>query len=204
MRELTLPLSAETVRNLHAGDLVELSGVIITARDAAHKYMVEELIQPETPADAHLYARLRQTLAGGAIYHCGPVVERRNGAWRFVAAGPTTSMREEAYESEVIEHFGVRAIIGKGGMGPQTLAACENAPAVYLHAPGGAAVAIARHITEVLTVDKLEFGQPEAMWQVRVAGLPLMVTMDAHKVSWHERIAAGAAARLQELLNPAL
>ena len=132
------------------------------------------------------------------IYHCGPVVSQdATGRWRFVAAGPTTSIREEPYEADVIAHFGVRAVIGKGGMGPKTLAACREHGAVYLHAVGGAATLIASSVKEVLTVFKKdEFGVPEAFWVVRVEGFPAVVTMDAHGQSLHETMFEGSRRKI--------
>ena len=126
--------------------------------------------------------QLKRLWDGGVMYHCGPVVSRNDaGIWRFVSAGPTTSIREEPYEADVIAYFGLRAVIGKGGMGPKTLAACQEHGAVYLHAVGGAATLIASYVKEVLTVYKKdELGVPEAFWVVRVEGFPAVVTMDAH------------------------
>jgi fumarate hydratase class I len=124
------------------------------------------------------------------------------GRWRFVAAGPTTSIREEPYEADVIAHFGVRGVIGKGGMGPKTLAACRQHGAVYLHAVGGAATLIANSVKEVLAVFKREeFGVPEAFWVVRVEGFPAVVTMDAHGQSLHETMFAASAHKLAELIG---
>ncbi len=137
------------------------------------------------------------------IYHCGPVVSKdESGRWRFVAAGPTTSIREEPYEADVIAHFGVRAVIGKGGMGPKTLAAFKQYGAVYLHAVGGAATLIASSVKEVLTVYKKdELGVPEAFWVVRVEGFPAVITMDAHGQSLHETMAAASAQKLADLMG---
>jgi fumarate hydratase class I len=124
------------------------------------------------------------------------------GRWRFNAAGPTTSIREEPYEADVIAHFGVRAVIGKGGMGPKTLAACRQHGAVYLHAVGGAATLIAETVKEVLAVYKREeLGVPEAFWVIRVEGFPAVVTMDAHGASLHEQMQAASAQKLAELMG---
>lgn len=203
MRELTVPISEAAIRDLTAGEPVRLSGVIATGRDAAHKYMIDNFVktggQPPT-AEADTYAALREVLAGGVIYHCGPVVQQTGGRWSFVAAGPTTSIREEPYQAEVIEHFGLRAVIGKGGMGPKTLAACQAHGAVYLHAIGGAASLIAQSVTEALTVYKLEFGVPEAFWIIRVQDFPAVVTMDSHGASLHQRMLEQSSARLADLL----
>ncbi len=136
------------------------------------------------------------------MYHCGPVVSRDDaGRWHFVSAGPTTSIREEPYEADVIRYFGLRAVIGKGGMGPKTLAGCRQYGAVYLHAIGGAATLIASYVKEVVAVyKKEELGVPEAFWVVRVEGFPAVVTMDAHGQSLHEQMYEESKQRLAELL----
>jgi fumarate hydratase subunit beta len=204
MHTLTLPLTADDVRQLRVGDPVALSGVMITARDAAHKWMVETFIKRTRPPegdDLECYAALRPILDGGAIYHCGPVVaglESRD--YRFVAAGPTTSTREEPYQADVMDHFRARAVIGKGGMGPRTLAACQSVPCVYLHAIGGAATLIARTVQQVQTVYKLAFGVPEAMWVIRVKDFPAVVTMDSHGSSLHADIEARSRDALAQVL----
>jgi fumarate hydratase class I len=164
--------------------------------------MIESFIHnPVQPEQAELYGELQQLLKGGVIYHCGPVVKKHeDGSFSFVAAGPTTSIREEVYEPEVIAHFNLKGVIGKGGMGPNTLRACREQPAVYFHAIGGAASLIAQSVKEVLTVHKLEFGVPEAMWVIRVEDFPVVVTMDSHGASIHETVEAASRARLDELL----
>lgn len=205
--DLALPLSEETTRALQAGDTVRLSGIMVTARDAAHAYMVNTLINasgiPEN--ERPLYEELQQLLNGGAIYHCGPVVcvpaSEDGGCYGFVAAGPTTSIREEPYEPAVIAHFGVRCIIGKGGMGPLTLRALQDCGTVYLNATGGAASLIADTVKEVVTVHKLdEFGVPEAFWVIRVEGFPGVVTMDSHGQSTHSQVEADSAEALRQLV----
>ncbi len=198
MPKLTTPISDEEIRALHVGDTVLLNGVIVTGRDAAHKFMIENFIrQPAAAAEADLYADLRNLLDGGVIYHCGPVVKQdEDGRYSFVAAGPTTSIREEVYQPEVIAHFNLKGVIGKGGMGPNTLKACEKQPAVYFHAIGGAATLIAQSVTEVLGVYKLDFGVPEAMWVIRVIDFPVVVTMDSHGGSLHEQVLASSREKL--------
>ncbi|MBI4771756.1 MAG: fumarate hydratase C-terminal domain-containing protein [Chloroflexi bacterium] len=204
MLNLTLPLSAETVRELKVGDPVQLSGVMLTGRDAAHKWMVETFIKKTRAPqgdDLAVYQAIRSLLQGGAIYHCGPVVARLDtGNYRFVAAGPTTSTREEPYQGDVMRHFGIRAVIGKGGMGPKTLAACGEAPGVYLHAIGGAASLIARTVEQVLGVHKLDFGVPEALWVIEVRDFPAVVTMDAHGNSLHAEVEQKSKVALERLL----
>ncbi len=202
---LTTPISEEEVRSLHAGDTVRLSGIIVTGRDAAHKYMVETFVRADRVPESEraLYEELKRLLAGSVIYHCGPVVrQREDGRWEFVAAGPTTSIREEVYEPEVIAHFGLRGVIGKGGMGPATLAVCREHGAVYLSAIGGAATLIADAVKEVLAMHKKdEFGVPEAFWVVRVENLPLVVTMDTHGRSIHEQVEAMSGKALRALIG---
>ncbi len=202
---LTVPISEEAIRSLHVGDTAYLSGVIVTGRDAAHKYMVETFIRSAAVPESEraLYDELRRLLAGSAIYHCGPVVrQREDGRWEFVAAGPTTSIREEPYQADVIAHFGLRGVIGKGGMGQRTLEACRKYGAVYFHAVGGAATLIADTVKEVLTVYKKdEFGVPEAFWVIRVENLPLVVTMDSHGRSIHEEVRTVSEERLRQLVG---
>lgn len=202
--ELHTPITEEAIRALHVGDQVRLYGTIVTARDAAHKYMKDTFFRgPAIPeGEQAVYDRLRALWRDGVMYHCGPVVSRdADGRWRFVSAGPTTSIREEPYEADVIAHFGLRAVIGKGGMGPKTLAACQQHGAVYLHAIGGAATLIASYVKEVLDVFKKdELGVPEAFWVIRVEGFPVVVTMDAHGVSLHEQMYEASRQRLAALL----
>src|SRR3972149_11937526 len=161
MRHLTIPIDDEAIGDLKVGDPVALSGVMITARDAAHKWMIETFVKKTRPPqrdDLAVYEAIQPLLAGSAIYHCGPVVAGlKTKDYRFVAAGPTTSIREEPYQGDVMRHFGVRAVIGKGGMGPKTLAACGEGPGVYLHAIGGAATLIAETVKSVQSVLKLDF-----------------------------------------------
>jgi fumarate hydratase subunit beta len=204
MHKLTFPLDASTVQGLQVGEPVALSGVIVTGRDAAHKWMIDTFIHPKRqPAgdDQLVYEALKPLLKGGAIYHCGPVVSGLDsGDYRFVAAGPTTSTREEPYQGDVMRHFEVRAVIGKGGMGPKTLAACQEVPGVYLHAIGGAASLIAQSVKKVQEVFKLDFGVPEAMWVIEIQDFPAVVTMDAHGHSLHAEIEAKSKARLDQVL----
>jgi fumarate hydratase class I len=206
--DLSVPISDEEIRALEVGDTVRLSGVIVTGRDAAHKYMIENFVHTdEVPsAEQEIYTALRSLLSGGVIYHCGPVVRRRDdGRWEFVAAGPTTSIREEPYEADVIAHFGLRGVIGKGGMGPNTLQACREHGAAYLHAVGGAASLIANAVEEVVDVYKKdEFGVPEAFWVIRVKDFPLVVTMDAHGRSIHEEVEEGSREAFEQLVGGAV
>jgi fumarate hydratase class I len=200
---LTVPIAEDQIRGLHVGDQVLLNGVIFTGRDAAHKYMIENFVKGECPAvERDTYDVLREGLAGGVIYHCGPVVRKRDdGRYEFVAAGPTTSIREEPYQADVIGHFGVRGVIGKGGMREKTLAGCREHGAVYLHAIGGAATLIAESVKEVLNVYKLDFGVPEAFWQIRVEDFPCVVTMDAHGQSLHAQVQAHSKGQFDRLIG---
>ena len=206
--ELETPIPEGAIRALHVGDTVYLSGLIVTGRDAAHKYMVENFIRVEEVPESEraLYEELRRLLNGGVIYHCGPVVrQREDGRWEFVAAGPTTSIREEPYEADVIAHFGLRGVIGKGGMGPRTLQACQEHGAVYFHAVGGAASLIADAVKEVVAVyKKEEFGIPEAFWVIRVEGFPVVVTMDTHGRSIHEQVERSSRDALGRLVGSAI
>ncbi len=179
MIKLRTPISEEDIRKLRVGDTVHLSGVIVTARDQAHKLMIEE--RPDF---------IRDALKESVIYHCGPVVKKdEQGNWQFVSAGPTTSAREEPYQADVICEYNVRGVIGKGGMGPKTAEGLKKCGAVYFHAVGGAGTLIANAVKKVLDVHKLEeFGTPEAFWVIEVEDFPLVVTMDSHGGSLHKEI----------------
>jgi len=208
MRPITLPLDDQTVRSLQVGDPVLLSGVMLTGRDAAHKWMVDTFIKQVRPPqgdDLEVYQAIQPLLEGGVIYHCGPVVAGLDTQdYRFVAAGPTTSTREEPYQGDVMRHFKIQGVIGKGGMGPKTLAACQEVPGVYLHAVGGAATLIARTVQRVPGVYKLDFGVPEALWVIEVRDFPAVVTMDAHGNSLHAEIERKSKAVLEQLLASSL
>ncbi|HEV3059176.1 MAG TPA: fumarate hydratase [Vicinamibacterales bacterium] len=190
-REVTLeaPLTEDAVRALRVGDLVMVSGRMFTGRDAVHAHLVKH----EPPVD----------LRGSVLYHCGPVVVKKDGPdgaeWQVTAAGPTTSIREEPYQGEIIKRYGVRAVIGKGGMGAKTLAALKEHGAVYLNAIGGAAQFYARAIKRVDGVSLLEFGTPEAMWHLEVEDFPAIVTMDAHGNSLHKDVEQESGQRLQAM-----
>jgi fumarate hydratase class I len=194
MPSLTTPLTEAAVRNLRVGDEVLLSGVVFTGRDAVHKYLHEGGALPDGVS-----------LQGGVIYHCGPVVIKdESGAWKVVAAGPTTSTREEPYQGQIIRDHGVRGVIGKGGMGPRTQAACKEHGCIYLHAVGGAAQVLAECVQRVRNVHFLDrFGSPEAIWEFEVRDFPAVVTIDAHGRSLHEEVFQASAAALQRRLQPA-
>ena len=187
MIQLVEPYTEEKIRALKQGDMVHLSGVIYTGRDAVHKYL-------------HDGGRPPVSLENQVIYHCGPVVIKERGKWVVKAAGPTTSIREEPYQAHLIEQFHLRAVIGKGGMGPKTLAACQKVGCVYLHAIGGAAQVLAECVTEVLGVHLMEFGSPEAIWAFRVKDFPVVVTMDAHGNSLHATVLEHSKEQLKQLV----
>ncbi len=204
--KLTVPISEEEIRKLTVGDQVLLNGVIVTGRDAAHKFLMENFIHGDpskaSAEDRKVYERIKELLKDGVLYHCGPIVgKKEDGSYYFVAAGPTTSIREEPYEAEVIEHFGLRGIIGKGGMGAKTLEAMKKFGAVYFHAVGGAASLIANSVKEVLEVHKLDLGVPEAFWVIRVEDFPVVVTMDSHGNSMHTFVEEESKKKLEALLG---
>lgn len=202
--KLTIPISDDDITSLKVGESVLLSGIMITGRDAVHKWLVDtfikETVQP-TENDLEVYKAIKPILNGGIIYHCGPVVGGLDTkAYRFVAAGPTTSIREEPYQGDVMHHFNLKGVIGKGGMGPKTLKACQEVPGVYFHAIGGAASLIAESVQKVLGVYKLDFGVPEAIWVIEVKDFPAVVTMDAHGSSLHDGIRQQSKVVLDRLL----
>lgn len=184
---LTPPLTEEQMRSLKVGDVVLLNGDLFTGRDQVHAYLMHH----EPPVNLH----------GAALYHCGPVMLKQpDGSWTVKAAGPTTSIREEPYQADVIKRYGVRAVIGKGGMGAKTLAALKDYGAVYLNGIGGAAQYYAKSMEKVLGVSLLEeFGIPEAMWQIRVKDFVAIVTMDSHGNSLHAGVEADSAKELEAL-----
>ena len=184
-REIRLqaPVTEEQVRSLNVGDVVLVSGRMFTGRDQVHHH----LMQHEPPVD----------LRGSVLYHCGPVVVKDGDTWRITAAGPTTSIREEPYQAEILKRYGVRVVMGKGGMGAKTLAGLKESGAVYLNAVGGAAQFYARCIDRVAGVSLMQFGTPEAMWHLDVTDFPAIVTMDAHGNSLHKDIEAESGERLE-------
>jgi fumarate hydratase class I len=163
---LQTPLSESDVRRLKVGDVVLLNGVVFTGRDAVHKYL-------------HDGGEL-EVIRDGIIYHCGPVVLKDGADYRVVAAGPTTSIREEPYQAQIIKRFGIKAVIGKGGMGGKTQKACQENGCVYLHAIGGAAQIYAQCVERVVSVRLEQFGSPEAVWELEVRNFPAVVTIDSH------------------------
>jgi fumarate hydratase subunit beta len=185
---LDAPFTEEKIRALKVGDLVEINGLIYTGRDSVHKYLHDGNTPPVD-------------LSNGIIYHCGPVVIQERGGWVVKAAGPTTSIREEPYQHEVIRKFNLRGVIGKGGMGAKTLDACRETGCVYLHAVGGAAQVLAEKVVCVRGVHLMEFGSPEAIWEFEVRDFPVVVTMDSHGASLHKDLQETSAERLRLLLE---
>ncbi|MGH7970920.1 MAG: FumA C-terminus/TtdB family hydratase beta subunit [Limisphaerales bacterium] len=187
MISLTTPVSEQVIRALKVGDEVAITGRLFTGRDAVHKYLHEG---GQLPSGV--------TLRDGILYHCGPVVIKdEQGNWKCVAAGPTTSIREEPYQWQIIRDFGLRGVIGKGGMAERTLEACRQYGCVYLHAIGGAAQVLAERIQRVPNVYMMEkFGAPEAIWEFDVVSFPAVVTMDSHGNSLHKEILAASQAEL--------
>jgi fumarate hydratase class I len=191
-REISLqaPITEAQIRELKVGDVVLISGRMYTGRDAVHSHLMKH--DPEVD------------LNGAVLYHCGPVVKKQEqdpaspkptggGGWAVTAAGPTTSIREEPYQADIIKKFGVRVVIGKGGMGAKTLAGLKESGAVYLNAVGGAAQFYARCIEGVAGVSHMEFGTPEAMWHLQVRDFPAIVTMDSHGNSLHRDVEEASA-----------
>ena len=191
MLNLKTPLTEPAVRDLKMGTEVSITGTLFTGRDAVHKYLHEG---GELPPEVNL--------RGGILYHCGPVVVKdESGNWKCTAAGPTTSIREEPYQWQIIRDFGLRGVIGKGGMGKKTLDACREHGCVYLHAIGGAAQVLAQCIKRVRNVYFLEkFGAPEAIWEFEVENFPVIVTIDAHGNSLHQQVFEASEKELEKYL----
>ena len=191
MISLTFPFTEAQVRALKVGEEVLISGIVFTGRDAVHKYLHEGGALPPGVS-----------LRDGIIYHCGPVMMKQpDGSYKCTAAGPTTSIREEPYQWQIIRDFGVRGVIGKGGMGEKTLAACKEHGCVYLHAIGGAAQVLAECVKRVRNVYFAEeFGSPEAIWELEIENFPAVVTIDAHGNSLHKEVMAASSAALAERL----
>ncbi len=191
MKSITLPTDEKTMRDLEIGDVVSLSGTLYLGRDMAHKLLVEK--KPDF---------LKDRLNGTMIYHCGPVMRKTGKVWEVVAAGPTTSIREEPYEATVIEEYGVRGVIGKGGMGPKTLEALSKFGSVYLAAVGGAAAVLAGAVKKVRDVFYLEeFGIPEAIWEFEVEDFQATVAMDAHGRSLYDEVTQRSREAYRKLVS---
>jgi len=193
IKRLAVPLTGDDVLSLHAGDMVLISGKIVTGRDKIHKFLCHgKRSGEEIPFD----------LEGTVLYHCGPIVKKTGKGFEIVAAGPTTSMRVEMYEHLVIPKYGLRGVMGKGGMGEQTLEALKRNLCVYLHTIGGAAAYLAERVIRVIDVWKLgEFGSADAMWLLEVFDFPAIVTMDAHGKSLHEFVETKTGREFKKLLR---
>jgi len=186
-KQLTYPFSEAAVRGLRVGERVSVSGRLFTGRDRLHKHVAEGNEPPVSLRD-------------GAMYHCGPVAVQENGGWRVIAAGPTTSIREEPYMAALIEAHGVRVIIGKGGMGARTAEACRKWGCVYLQAVGGCAALLAQRVRRVEGVHFLDaFGAAEALWVFEADGLEAVVGMDAGGRSLYADIREQSKAVLEKI-----
>ena len=189
--KLRTPLSEKDVRALKVGDTVEIDGVIVSGRDEVHIRALE-------------YARegrkLPLDLKGGVLFHAGPIMKEEGSKWKAIAVGPTTSSRMNSMEPEFIERFGIRAIIGKGGMSQPTIDAMSRSGCVYLAFTGGAAIQGAEGIRQVKGVEWLDLGMPEAMWILEVKGFgPLTVAIDAHGNSLYKRVDEEVKANLAQV-----
>ena len=193
IKRINLPLTKENVLSLHTGDMVLINGQIVTGRDRLHKFLFNE-----KPA----LKRIPFNLEGTILYHCGPIIKKTAKGFELIAGGPTTSMRVEMYEHQIISEYGLRGVMGKGGMGKQTLNALKKNGCVYLHTIGGAAVYLADRVKRVIGVWKLEeFGMAEAMWVFDVEDFPAIVTMDAHGRSLHEEIEKESYSEFKRLIG---
>ncbi len=188
MKRLNYPFSKEDIKDLKVGDMVLITGKLFTGRDAVH-HRIHKGTKPPV------------SLENQIIYHCGPVVlENKDGSYEVKAAGPTTSIREEPYQWEVMRDYGIVGVIGKGGMGPKTLQGCKDYGCVYMHAIGGAAQVLAEKIKSVDNVYWRDLGSPEAIWELTVEDFPVVITMDAHGNSLHKEVESTSEGKLKELL----
>jgi len=186
---LKSPFDRNEIKKLKVGDIVHLTGTIVTGRDAVCKYLYAGNDSP-------------MNLNGQILYHAGPVVIKdESGEYVVKAAGPTTSIREEPYQADIIKKHGLVAVIGKGGMGKKTLEALREFGAVYFHAIGGAAQVYAVRIKKVTSVHLLEFGSPEAMWELEVEDFPVIVTMDSHGNSLHKDLEQSSEKIFKKLIG---
>lgn len=187
IRKLEYPFMPDRISRLRLGDRVLISGLVFTGRDRLHQHLQQGGCAPVD-------------LKFGAIYHCGPVMVRQRQAWAVRAAGPTTSIREEPFMAEIIRRFKITVIIGKGGMGDRTRAACARYGCVYLHAVGGAAQVLADKVARVAGVHFLKrFGPAEALWELMLKDFPAIVTMDARGCSLHAEILLRAKRRMHSV-----
>jgi tartrate/fumarate subfamily iron-sulfur-dependent hydro-lyase beta chain len=193
IKTINLPLAKEDVLSLYVGDMVLINGQIVTGRDKMHKYLSHE-----RPSKREIPFNLDGTI----IFHCGPVIRKTRKGFNVFSVGPTTSIRMEMYQHQVISEYGLRGVMGKGGMGRKTLDALKEFGCVYLHTIGGAAAYLADRIKRVIDVWKLEeFGYTDAMWLFDVKEFPAIVTMDAHGRSLHEEIEKKSLQEFKRLIN---
>ncbi|MEW6214067.1 MAG: FumA C-terminus/TtdB family hydratase beta subunit [Nitrospirota bacterium] len=193
IKTINLPLTKDDVLKLNVGDMVLINGQLITGRDRVHKFLFSE-----KPGEEQIPFNLR----GSILYHCGPIVRKTEEGFKLIAGGPTTSMRVEIYEYQIISEYGISGVMGKGGMGRQTLNALKENGCVYLHTIGGAAVYLADRVRRVVDVWKLEeFGMTEAMWVFDVEEFPALVTMDAHGRSLHEEVEKRSYSEFKRLIG---
>jgi fumarate hydratase class I len=190
---LSLPMNKKDVLSLKVGDMVSINGCIVTGRDRMHTFLLQNKRSKEkVPFD----------LKGTILYHCGPIVTKTDKVFRVISGGPTTSMRVEMYEHQLISQYGLRGVMGKGGMGRQTLDALKESGCAYFHTIGGAAVYLAERVKKVIDMWMLdEFGMTEAMWVFEVEGFPAIVTMDAHGNSLHDDIEKRSYRELKKLVG---
>lgn len=180
MRSIQSPMDEATVRSLKVGEVVNITGKVITARDEAHIRAMEYLDEGKDVPDC---------LFGCTLYHCGPIIVENEGGYELIAAGPTTSARMNSLEPRFIKEFGVRAIIGKGGMSSEVAEAMKECGCVYLAATGGAAVTLAEGLSRVEGVEWKDLGMAEAVWRFDSNHLgPLVVAMDCHGNSLYEDV----------------
>jgi len=192
-RIIELPLTKKDVLSLNVGDRLLLRGQLITGRDKVHKFLFHE--RPEAKD-------IPFNLKGAVLYHCGPIIRKTEEGFNLIAGGPTTSIRVEMYEDQIISDYGIRGVMGKGGMGGKTLQALKENGCVYLHTISGAAVYLAARVKRVAGVWKLEdFGMAEAMWIFEVEDFPAIVTMDVHGRSLHEEIEKKSFKELRRLIG---
>ena len=194
---LTTPIKAEDLADIKIGDVIYLTGHIVTCRDVPHRRVVQE--GRELPLD----------IRGGAILHAGPIIRKTGDkSFEMVSVGPTTSMRMEKFEREFIAKTGVRLIVGKGGMGEGTMSGCKEFGAIHCVFPAGCAVVAATQVEQIESADWTELGMPETLWKCRVKEFgPLIVSIDAHgnnlfeqnKVKFNEKKNAALAEILPQV-----
>jgi fumarate hydratase class I len=192
-KRVHLPLKKKDVLSLHIGDIVMISGRLVTGRDRVHKFLFHK--KP-------VAGQIPFNLEGTILYHCGPIMQKTLAGHSFIAGGPTTSMRVEMYEYRIISEYGLRGVMGKGGMGKRTLDALRENRCVYLHTIGGAAAYLADRVKKVAGVWMIdEFGPTEAMWALDVEDFPAIVTMDAYGKSLHDLIAEQSFKELRKVIQ---